>query len=390
MPAFAEPARPQEELYREAMESIAGGRAEDASDKLSRMIALEPEHAGAWLDLAIIQCQLGRAAEAERLFQAIESRFDPPPGIREVIRSHRIRGCAGWQPRSQWSLSLGRGRDTNVNQGASSPNFSIGNGTSRIDLQLLPEFLPQDDDYTLLAADYLRDVRRNGVGFAQLRLRKNDSLSRYDTTSLRLGMEQLWQFGDWSMRGTAAVGLLKLGSQLYQRQGQLQARISVPVSLPEGVQFNLLTGFSRVQYATLKNYDASTAEFGGLLAYQDHRVQVQGSAGYLSDHGRATRLGGDRQGWFAGVQGSVRLPANLIGELGWTRQHWLADSAYSPGLIDAVRRQDTHLIRAGLTLPIKPHHALNIEWRKVINHENISIFQYNSQLLQVTWQWQDF
>src|SRR6185437_15823876 len=74
-----------QDLYLDAMKSIAEGRQDDADDTLTRLIEHEPQHAGAWLDLAIIQCELGRAAEAERLFTIIEARFSPPPGIEEVI-----------------------------------------------------------------------------------------------------------------------------------------------------------------------------------------------------------------------------------------------------------------------------------------------------------------
>ncbi|WP_292938403.1 tetratricopeptide repeat protein [Noviherbaspirillum sp.] len=380
----------QQELYMDALHSIAEGRPDDATDVLTRMIEQEPQHAGAWLDLAIIQCELGNAAEAERLFRIIEDRFSPPPGIQEVIAAHRAKGCHGWQARSQWSLMLGRGIDSNVNQGASSPNFSIGSGSSRVDLQLLPEYLPQHDQYTLLSAEYSRNLNKNGtVGFVQLRSRENDSLTRYNTTSLRFGIEHPWRIGDWGVRATGAAGFLTLGNQLYQKQGQIQVRVAPPLQLPDHFRFNVLTGLTRVQYATLANYDSNTIETGGLLAYQDNKTQVEASAGYLTDRGGTARLGGDRTGWFASIQGNVRVGNNLTGELGWSHQHWLSTSAYSPGLIDQIRRQDTELLRAALVVPIKPQHSLHIELRQVRNNENISIFQYNSQLLQVSWQWQN-
>jgi hypothetical protein len=381
----------QEQLYMDAMNSISEGRTNDASDVLTRMIEQEPQHAGAWLDLAIIQCELGREAEAERLFQMIESRFSPPPGIREVIASHRLRGCKGWEPRERISVLLGRGIDDNVNQGASNPNFSIGNGSSRVDLQLLPEFLPQSDHFTFLAAEYARDLNSYGTtAFAQLRSRVNDSLSRYDTTSLRTGVEHPWKLGEWGFRGSGSVGWLTLGSALYQKQGQLQARIAPPLALPDRFRINFLTGLSRVQYVKLTDYDSTTTEVAGILAYQGNATEVQATAGKLSDRGASGRPGGDREGWFAGIQGSRYLRGGIRADLGWTRQQWLSDSVYSPGLIEQVRRQDTQIWRAAVAVPLKPHHTINIEWRHVRNNENISIFQYNSQLIQVSWQWEKF
>lgn len=387
----AEPMRlaQQEQLYMDALHSISEGRTSDASDALMRMIEQEPQHAGAWLDLAIIQCELGRAEEAERLFQIIESRFSPPPGIREVIASHRERGCKGWQPREQFSVAVGRGIDDNVNQGASNPNFSIGNGSNRVDLQLLPEFLPQSDQFSLLSAEYARDLSPSGTtAFAQLRSRVNDSLSRYDTTALRAGIEQPWRLGDWGFRGSASVGWLTLGSSLYQKQGQVQARIAPPLPLPDRLRANFVTGISRVQYVRLTDYDSTIIEASALLAYQGNHSTLQATVGHLSDRGASARPGGDRHGWFAGLQGSRHIGAGgVLGEVGWTRQKWISDTIYSPGLIDQVRNQDTQVWRAALVIPIKPQHSVNIEWRHVRNNENISIFQYNSQLIQVSWQW---
>lgn len=387
----AQPAQGQQELYLDAMNSLSEGKADEASDALNRMIEQEPQHAGAWLDLAIIQCELGRAAEAERLFREIERRFSPPPGIQEVINSHRLKGCKGWQPQSHWSIQVGRGYDNNVNQGASNPNFSIGSGSSRIDLQLLPEFLPQHDQYTLVAGEYVRDLTPNGSsGFIQLRARDNDSLSRYNTTSLRFGAEVPWSVGNWRVRGLGSIGLITLGSELYQKQAQIHARITTPLTLPERFRFNVLTGVTRVQYTTLTNYDSNTVELSGLLTYQGRSSQVQTSLGYVTDRGASARLGGNRDGWYASVQAQRRLADRLTGELGWSYQRWLSSSPYSPGLIDQIRRQNTHLLRAALIVPVKPQQSLQIELRQVRNNENISIFQYNSHLLQVSWQWQNF
>ncbi|HEX7636436.1 MAG TPA: tetratricopeptide repeat protein [Noviherbaspirillum sp.] len=381
----------QQDLYLDAMRSITEGRQDDASEALTRMIEQEPQHAGAWLDLAIIQCELGHAAEAERLFQTIEARFAPPPAILEVISHMRAHGCTGWQPRSSLSLMVGRGMDSNVNQGASNPNFSIGTGGSRIELQLLPEYMPRSDHYTVVSAEYLRDLTTNGsIGFVQARVQQNDTLSSFNTSSLALGLEHPWRFGNWGVRGTGMAALFGLGGQLYQRQAQIQARITPPLPLPNHLQFNMLAGLSHLEYATLQNFDSNTWELRGLLSYRTERGLVEASVGHLTDRALSARPGGDRDGWFASLYGRTRLGGDVIGELGWTRQTWVSQSAYSPGLISQIRNQDTQVLRGALIIPIRPHHSINVELRQVHNNENISIFQYNSRQLQVSWQWQGF
>ena len=70
-PAYAQTSPAQKDLYLDAIQSITRGQRQDASRTLRYMVQQEPEHAGAWLDLAILQCKLGYAQEAERLFAEI-------------------------------------------------------------------------------------------------------------------------------------------------------------------------------------------------------------------------------------------------------------------------------------------------------------------------------
>jgi hypothetical protein len=381
----------QQDLYLDALQSISEGRQTDASESLVRMIENEPQHAGAWLDLAIIQCELGRAEEAERLFSTIESRFSPPPIILEVIARQRAKGCKGWQPQTRTALTVGRGHDSNVNQGASNPNFTIGSGEVRVELQLLPEHLPQKDNYSLISAEFMRDLTQNGtLGFMQVRAVHNDSLTRFNTSSLVTGVQHPWRMGNWSARGTGLLALHGLGGKLYQVQSQAQVSVVPPLKLPSELQFSTIGGVSHLKYPTLDNFDADTWELRTLLMYRADKAQGYASLGYLYDSANGARPGGDRAGWLASFYARTRLAENLIGEAAWTRQTWLSKSVYSPGLIDEVRHQKTQVLRGALIFPIADRQSIQVELRAVRNNENISVFQYNSRQLQVSWQWQDF
>ena len=387
----ATPAKAPQDLYLEAMRSIADGRQNDASDILSRMIELEPMHAGAWLDLAIIQCELGHAREAEALFAAIINRFAPPPEIVEVIAANRARGCALWRADSKWSLLIGRGYDSNVNQGSSTPSFTFGLGNDQVEAQLLPDYLPRPDQFTILQGDYRRDLSPNGtVGTVQFQARTNHDISAFDTAAVVLGIEQPWRFRDWSVRGIGTLGLLTLNGRLYQGQASAQLRITPWLPLPENVQLTLMPGVAHVQYPTLGNYNSNTAELRSQLTWRLPQTEFTASLGYAADFGSAARPGGDRKGWATGLRGNTRIAGDVFGEFGWTRQTWQSSTAYSPGLIESIRRQDTQVLRGALIFPVRPHQTVQLEVRNVRNKENISIFQYDSRQIQLSWQWQDF
>jgi len=387
-PARADEIEESQLLYRQALQSISEGRKNDASETLRRVIEQEPLHAGAWLDLALIQCSLGHAEEAERLFATILERFNPPPGILELIADTRAAGCASWKPFSQASFSFGRGIDQNVNQGASSSTYISNQAGVPVELPLTDDFLPKHDQYTLVTADYLSDLNANGTtGYVQFQSRRYDRLGHYNSSSLFFGVDTPWRFGSWTLHGSANLGLITLGTQLYQRQTQLQARLGPPLPLPGSMQFSVVAGLTRADYLTLSNFDSNTAELRGQFNYRGEEDSASASLGYQNDHALSSRPGGDRQGWLSTAQWRHQF-GETAGELAYTRQNWRGSSFYSPGFINTVRDQTTQVLRATMTWPLTRTQSVQLEGRAVHNRENISIFQYNDRQLQLSWVWQ--
>lgn len=379
-----EPA-PEEDLYLSALQAVAEGRHGDASAIVARMIARGPSNAGEWLDLAMIQCAVGHSAEAEALFADIERRFSPQPGILNIIAQQRAQGCHSAKPLSQWSLSAARGYDNNVNQGASNPYFSSGNG---VPLELLPEYQPRADQFSVLAGDYTRELGQNGdIGYVQVHLRQNDRVADYNTAALFAGAEHPWRWGRWKLRSSGLLGVLTLGGALYQQQVQAQLRATPPLVLPEPYDFSVQGSLSRTHYRTLSNFDATTLEVRATLGYHDDHSLAQASAGALYDQGDRQRPGGDRSGWSLRLLARTVLTTKLQGEVDWSYQHWRGQADYSPGLIDITRRQNTNTVRTTLIYALSATQALQLEGRWVRNRENISIFQYDSRQLQLTWRW---
>ncbi|MBV7537497.1 tetratricopeptide repeat protein [Duganella sp. sic0402] len=383
--ACAQEAPVEEDLYLTAMQSIADGRRADASLILDRMLTRGAQHAGEWLDLAMIQCALGNDAEAEALFLRIEREYQPPQGIRDIIAQQRQQGCFRWKPQVMWSVNGARGYDSNVNQGASTPFFTDSNG---VPLELLPEYKPHADHYSIASADYLREISPDGdIAFAQAHLRKYDRESGYNSASIFIGAEHPWQAGRWQMRSTALLGALTLGGSLYQEQAQLQLRAAPPLKLPKGYDFALLGSVSRTRYTTLSNFDSTTVELRNILGYRTSSSQLQAAFGYQRDLGSAARPGGDRSGWSMRLYGRRTLFDALQGELELTGQRWSGQNVYSPGLIDVVRKQNNLVLRSVLSYPIQRDQTLQLEWRQVRNRENISIFQYDAHQIQLSWRW---
>lgn len=377
------------DLYQDALQSIAEGRKTDASSMLMRVIENEPNNAGAYLEVALIQCGLGRAREAERLFAIIETRFEPHREILELISDARDTGCNHWQPLSAWSASVGRGIDQNVNQGATNPNYIVRRNGQDVELPLLSDFYPKHDQFTTVSADYMREVTANGsIGFMQYQGRRNDSLRQYDSASLYGGVESPYRWGRWTLRTTAMFGQVYLGGHAYQRQLQLQARLGPPLPLPGALQFNLMGSATRTEHLELENFDSTTYELRGQFSYRNDDLSGSLSLGALNDVSSDLRPGGQRKGTAVNVLLRHPVGQKMGGELGYSRQAWNSRLPYLPGLINEVRAQRTDVLRGILTYPVAKNQKLQLEARLVRNQENISIFQYNNKLLQLTWLWQ--
>ena len=379
----------EEVLYQQALQSLAEGRKNDASEQMSRLVGMVPQHAGAWLDLALIQCSLGQGDEAERLFANVETRFNPRREILELIAEARDTGCVSWTPVSSGSISVTRGVDDNVNQGASNSSFIVEGPDGTVELPLLEDFLPKRDQYTQVSADYVRDVTANGtLGFLQFQGRRYDGLRDYDTASLYGGLESAWRVKDWLLRATGSLGVSGMGGHLYQRQGQAQLRLTPPPPLPPRTQLHLIGAVTRNDFANLDAFDSVLSESRVLLSHHLGSFSATAGAGWMSDHALANRPGGNRHGNYLSMSLRQPLALGVTAELAWTRQSWDSTSAYSPELlIDQVRAQRTQVVRASLSYRIGKQQSVVLEARAVRNRENISIFQYNNRQVQLSWQW---
>jgi hypothetical protein len=373
--------------YQNALRLLGEGRLEEARAAFKEVIDQREEHAGAWLDLAIVQCGMGLSEEAENQFRHILERFDPPPAIRELIRQLRARGCQRQTTPERLSshrFELSRGHDSNVNQGAANP-FSLGG------LPLAPEFFPRGDDFTQMGLESTTLFTRHGVMlYARLQARRHDHLSRYDLTSGIAAVEQVLRPWSWETRLGVTLGATQLGGHLYQKQAGVYAQISPPwPALPAGWRYSLVSDLSRVRYPTLENFDTKISKHQFVLSFQNEKTRLTGSVGALRDFGKTARPGGDKEGWTASLSWRQALGKRFAGEVSWARQDWRGRQIYFSGLLDTNVRRDQHttLWRAALIHSLNARHSLTLEFRDLDNRENIGLFSYRDRQFLLSWQY---
>jgi hypothetical protein len=380
--------------YLEALKAMNEKRHADAKLLLEKLIADQPQHAGALLDLAIMQCTLGNKAEAERLFAYLITHFAPPPAIVEIIDLHRKTGCTVNTPGVAVNFVAERGYDSNANQGASNSIFTIDDFGTPVNLELLPEYLPKPDHYMSASLDLSRDFGRyDGNMFLQLRARQYDTLSNLNSVGLAAGVENKFLINDWTIQPTASVSVMTLDHSLYQKQMGLRLKLTTPDKPDAWLKYSAVAGLSRVVYPTIKNFDGNTFELRGIASKLTDQYYVNLSATLMRDIGNEKRLGGDRHGWSVGGFLRTSIPMQIIerplyAEIGWQRANWQSQKIYLAGLIDVKKHQVNSVFRTSLGFPVSQHSSIQIEYRRILNRENISFLSFDSKQYQISWQWQ--
>ncbi|MFZ6745780.1 tetratricopeptide repeat protein [Undibacterium sp. JH2W] len=380
-----------ENLYMGALKAISEKRHDEAKAMLANLIEKIPQHAGAWLELAMLQCELGNKAEADRLFAKMKQSLPLSEDQIHKLDLLQPKECHIKPPEKHISVSLEVGYDTNVNQGASNPNFMLGSGATQQEIVLLPEYQPKADRYAAIAVNMSKDLSREGTqGFTQLRVRSYDTLTSYNTMALALGIEHPWKWRDFGLKGTAMASALTLGGKLYQKQEIAQLRLTPAINPSSPWRFSTIAAYTNVQYPTLANFDGHTWELRSLASYEAEKFMLQGGLAYLADRAHADRQGGHREGYYANLNVRRQLLQQTELELGWTQQLWRSAAIYSPNLIDVARRQEIQTLKAALNWYVTNNQAIQLEFRMTNNRENISILQYNGKTVQLNWQWQNF
>lgn len=382
------------DLYLEALKAMNEKRHADAKALLEKLIQDQPQHAGALLDLAIMQCSLGNKVEAERLFSFLIERFAPPQSILEIIEIHRKTGCVITAPDARVSLVVDRGYDSNANQGASNSIFTIDDFGTPVNLTLLPEYLPKPDHYLSASLDLSRDVGRyDGNMFLQLRARQYDTLNNLNSVGLAAGIENQFRLKDWTVQPTVSVSAMTLENRLYQKQVALRLKLTAPDKPDDWMKYSIVGASSRLIYPTISNYDGNTFELRGIASKLSDHYFFNMSAAMMHDIGNDKRLGGNRRGWSVSSFLRSSLPVKifekpLIAEFGWQRANWQSQKIYLPGLIDVKKHQVNSILRTSVGLPVFDHSIIQIEYRRVLNRENISFLSFESNQIQLSWQWQ--
>lgn len=199
-----------------AMQAEAWGVALNA---LERLVLLQPNNAGAWLDMAIASYRLGDTYSARQFFDHVEQNFRPPQKVREVIAGYRLRmklaeSVSGFSG----EIAMLGGYDSNANSGISARSLPLTFGEQRIEFDLDKTNWPRPDTLFQLEGSlrYNNTPFSAGTRFGALlngQMRDYVTENNFDTRQILAGA---------GLQGDTPLG--QAAGWFYQRESRLGGR----------------------------------------------------------------------------------------------------------------------------------------------------------------------
>jgi hypothetical protein len=396
-----------EQAYERLLGELSGKTTKQVIEALRAFEAQWPLHAGARLDLALVYCELGNALQAEALFQALETEFDLPSGISQVITLQRERGCAG--PTDSASPEAGRfwaeafaGYSSNANLATRQERVVFGPQAPIPSLDLAPQSRQRSDRFlgtnAGLSGSFSLDAAGFNVPAAYLQLGLSHKAYQrspwLDTSGLSL---VAWQpFGDGGKGAGAGMANSGLGLGFSQwwvdgraQETAFRVRAEYWGSL-NGIYSGLRAGVSAAvldqRFADNAAFDSRRAELGIRLRQSLNGQSFASLAlDRFEDRAEGLRPGGHRQGW-AGQTAIFWPYAHGRLQLAWLAQKTSDQDPYNVLFFqDSVRRnvRQQWLVRHDWPRPGGVHFFGQIVVDRA--KDVLDIFSFRAVSVQVGW-----
>jgi tetratricopeptide (TPR) repeat protein len=374
-PAHASP-QAADLAYEQALIMLKKGRAAQAQEALERTVLLNPQHAGAWLDLALVSAQLGdyRAAlgYARRVLQ-----FDAPPAAARAAAERLIDQLQTPQRHHAGGLALDAGHTSNANGGARIDEIGLTTDYGRLYFALAENARAAPAWFTRLSGYYqTRLVSPLGggplysVGASLKQFSANQPLE-YQLLGQLSQQSNRWHLG-------ARAALARPGEQLdYARAGGwLEYATSAKTVLGASIDH-----YHHWQLHRLNKTSAS------LHALWQPAPATQLKLTLGRDFNRTDRAGGDQLRLALSAFRLWQLPqGRLTARLDL---EWVEDSeGYSPLLeYNASRTLKRNTLEVNYSLPLSSDLTLNTGFSGWDQRSNIDLFRSHGLSVQAGLDW---
>ncbi|MCK2097398.1 tetratricopeptide repeat protein [Thauera aromatica] len=386
-------ARSVEQRYQAALAAIEAQDIDAALAELESLITALPDHAGAWLELAILMCTTGAGERAEALFRHIEQRFAPPPAIREVIAHYRDSGCStASAPRLHGQLSVVAGWDSNASLGTGSDRVRLGSAGNLIELQVAPALQARASALGGIEAEAsTRLGPRDTEVFVQVAGRHFPAARDFDTHSWALAVAQPLRWRSASLQSQISAGAVQLHMDNRRFQNSTYLSWVEPLRTGDRPNDTDQSDWTLELNAVLNRFDINRNFDSNVVELRLRHSGAAGTARYTVEAGRvqdfaaAARPGGDRSGWTLQLRVDYPLGPRERLEFDLHAQRLGSAEIYAPGIVPVRRESNIGQLRLAYVRALPARQQWRLQLRQLTNRDNIALFEYKSTALESVW-----
>lgn len=369
--------------------ALDSGKADKATLAFERVLAVDPNFAGARLDMARAYFHLGDLTRAKTEFDTVLAQ-NPPPAARATINRYleAIQKAEDAKKTAKSAyVEVTYGRDSNVNNSTSQSQISVP-ALGNLIFTLDPTNVKRADNYWLLGAggDIAHEVGQGYAVFAggDVRYRANQSADRFDYTSgtVRTGMA-------WSNENNVVRGTLS-SDRYYLDHRRSRTGTAVGADWRHTLDpANLLNAFStytryRFDDATLavNDFDQYLLGVGGLRLFHDGRSALNASVFIGREDDKKGRADGNKniRGVRLGGQLNLHQRADLFVSLGAQRGSYDRENV----AFQTTRADNQYDAVAGLIWRIDSAWSVRPQVLYIHNDSNIAIYAYKRTDVSIT------
>lgn len=330
-----------------------------AAISFERVVLIEPNNAGAWLDLAIASLESGNIISASSYFDYIEANFQPPATLRKLIFSYRKRIELRQKADRKWRFTSEAivGYDSNANSGLQVAVIPVTFGADRVELKLDPKYQARGDQFTqfLAGSQFHQNYTSFGMDLGMsVKLRNYRTEHNFSSTEFasNIGFRRPSNLGMMSLSASVDHNVLASKSLLNSMRinGSLERNYS-GCRYGGGVELELR------RYIRLKELNANTAwlQLGGAcdLRVWSHPTHAAFILRTGHDSPTANRAGGRTIKQDLIFQLGTVFPEQWRLDLSLHMSNGQDDSGYSALLENnAPRYLRRNIVRAQLSYPV--------------------------------------
>ncbi len=379
--------------YKQGLTELGLGNTQSAIEKFQAIVARQPRHQGALLDLALAYCQLGMIEQASVLLDRLKVQPDLPPGIGEVVSHYQNGACKTKEPQWRAMLAMGVGQASNLNQ-------APGNGLLYlaplgVTLQLSDKSRPKADSFFITEATVSRQATGSGLSMGVfLQGTGYARESDFDNTLTQGVLSYRSQLGQATLDSQGALWHQTLAGQDRLTSLSLSTSAMWPVAAPTlpltpSWQVGGVASWSGFEYPNLPSYRSQLWELRARTSYlQDASLKFSADLGWSVDQALADRPGGNREGPVAQLGVYWALAQNQTLELIHKRT-WMSDVApYSPVFFGDVRRSNQQSSWYGVwRYRMSPRLQWRVEGRYGTSTDAVELFNFDASSIAVMLEW---